>query len=138
MARWERQDRPTNLVDAAPQNPSTLPGIAFFVFAIIHIFAFPILAALVESHLYGTVSKSRQLKPDHDNQDADVSISNFTKRYEPSWWARNISARLGKKKETVVAVNNLDLEVPRGQIMVLLGGKIKSQCSAWKLLNYFF
>lgn len=50
-----------------------------------------------------------------------VRLERFTKQYKPSWWARNIATKFGKRKETVVAVDNLDLVVPRGQIMVLLG-----------------
>ena len=119
--RWERQNLGTNLVEAAPENPSRLPAIAFIVFTIVQIFAFPIMGALVENYLYGTRSKGRHLlKGGETTQDA-VRLEGFTKRYSPSWWARNISSKFGKRKETVVAVDNLDLVVPRGQIMVLLG-----------------
>ncbi|KAK4691195.1 hypothetical protein P7C71_g5755, partial [Lecanoromycetidae sp. Uapishka_2] len=121
MARWERQDMPTNLVKAAPQNPSTLPGIAFFVFAIIQTFAFPIIGALIERYLYGTTSKGRQLSNGTEGSQAAVDLTDFTKEYKPSWWARNIATKFGKKKETVVAVNGLSLSIPQGQIMVLLG-----------------
>ena len=121
MARWERQDEGTNLIKAAPQNPSTLPGIVFFVFAIVHILAFPILGAIVENALYGTASKGRQLSTDTQGLQAAVRLSGFTKRYKPSWWARNVATRFGKRKEIVVAVNELNLTVPQGQIMVLLG-----------------
>ena len=121
MARWERQDVPTNLVKAAPQNPSRLPGIAMFIFAIIHILAFPILGAIIERTLYGTASKGRHLSSGMQGSDAAVQLSGFTKRYKPSWWARNIATKFGKRKETVVAVDNLNLTIPQGQIMVLLG-----------------
>ena len=59
----------------------------------------------------------------HERSTTDVSISGFSKAYRPSWWARNVSTRFGKKKETVMAVDDLSLNVPQGQIMVLLGGK---------------
>lgn len=121
MARWERQDEGTNLVKPAPQNPSTLPGIAFFVFSIIQILVFPILGAIVERALYGTASKGRQLSSGTEISKAAVQLSDFTKCYRPSWWARNIATRFGKRKETVVAVNALNLTIPQGQIMVLLG-----------------
>lgn len=121
MARWERQDMGTNLVKAAPQNPSTLPGIAFFVFATIQTLAFPIIGALIERYLYGTASKGRQLSNGSEDSQAAVELTNFTKRYKPSWWARNVATKFGKKKETVLAVDELNLTVPQGQIMVLLG-----------------
>jgi len=120
MARWERQDLPTNLVKSAPENWS-LPGIAFFVFLIIQIMVFPILGALVERSLYGTASKGRQLSSEAERSQAAVQLSGYTKHYRPSWWAQNIATRFGKSKETVVAVDDLDLTVPQGQIMVLLG-----------------
>ena len=121
MARWERQNEGTNLVRAAPQNPSTLPGIAFLIFSIIHVIVFPILGAIVERALYGTASKGRQLSPRMENSKAAVQLSDFTKCYRPSWWARNIATKFGKHKETVVAVDALNLTIPQGQIMVLLG-----------------
>jgi ATP-binding cassette subfamily A (ABC1) protein 3 len=121
MARWERQDKGTNLIKAAPENPSTLPGIAFFIFAIIQIMVFPILGAIVERTLYGTASKGRQLTNATDRSVAAVQLTGFTKRYTPSFWARNVATRFGKRKETVVAVDDLNLTIPQGQIMVLLG-----------------
>lgn len=121
MARWERKDSPTNLFKAAPENPSTLPGIVFFVFLVVQIFVFPILGALVENTLYGTTSSGRKLMAVESDSDAAVELSGFTKTYKPSWWARNIATRFGKPKDTVTAVDNLDLQIPRGQITVLLG-----------------
>lgn len=121
MARWERQDIGTNLIKAAPENPSSLPGIAFFIFAIIQTLAFPFLGAIVERLLYGTASKGRQLTSGNDRSEAAVQLTNYTKRYPPSWWARTMFKRFGTPKETVVAVDNLNLTIPQGQIMVLLG-----------------
>lgn len=121
MARWEQQDVPTNLVQAAPTNPSTLPGIVFFVFLIIQIVVFPILGAWVERYLYGTASSGRRLTTGTEALQTAVRLSSFTKEYRPSWWARNVAVRFGKRKENVIAVNNLDLDIRKGQIMVLLG-----------------
>ena len=121
MARWERQDMPTNLVKAAPQNPSTLPGIAMFIFTILHIIYFPILGAIIERALYGTASTGRQLSSGIEGSHAAVQLTGFTKSYKPSWWARNVATKFGKRKETVVAVDDLKLTIPQGQIMVLLG-----------------
>lgn len=121
MARWERQNIATDLIKAAPDNPSTLPGIAFFVFAIIQVLVFPVLGALVERTLYGTTSKGRQLTAGGEDSKAAVQLSGFTKCYRPSWWARNVTTRFGERKETIVAVNDLNLTIPQGQIMVLLG-----------------
>ncbi|KAL8935627.1 MAG: hypothetical protein Q9216_005333 [Gyalolechia sp. 2 TL-2023] len=82
---------------------------------------FPILGSVIENYLYGTRSKGRHLLKGNETTQGAVRLDGFTKRYTPSWWARNVSARLGKRKETVTAVDSLDLVIPRGQIMVLLG-----------------
>ncbi|KAL9638019.1 MAG: hypothetical protein Q9164_001837 [Protoblastenia rupestris] len=121
MARWERQDMATNLLEAAPENPWSIPGIVFFVLLIVQIFTFPILGAIVERSLYGTASEGRRLSSGAGNSQPAVQLMGYTKRYTPSWWARNIATRFGKRKETVVAVDSLDLTIPQGQIMVLLG-----------------
>ena len=121
MARWERQNIGTDLVKAAPENSSTLPGIAFWIFAIIQTLMFPVLGAIIERKLYGTASKGRQLSTGVERSESAVQLFGFTKCYQPSWWARKVAARFGKRKETVVAVDQLDLTIPQGQIMVLLG-----------------
>lgn len=91
------------------------------MFLIIHIFAYPIAGALVERFLYGTASKGRKVVFNSDSSQAAVQLTDFTKRYTPSWWGRNVARRFGKTKETVIAVNQLSLSIPQGQIMVLLG-----------------
>ena len=121
MARWERQDLPTSMLKAAPEDPSTLPGIAFFIFFIIQIIVFPILGAMIERSLYGTASKGRKVVSEDQGSLNAVNLSGFTKVYKPSWWARNVASRFGKKKDLVVAVDNLDLDIRQGQITVLLG-----------------
>lgn len=121
MARWEQQNVPTNLVKSAPTNPWTLPGITLWIFLIVQIIAFPILGALIERALYGTASKGRKIGPEHVDSHTAVQLSGFTKIYRPKWFARNIASRFGKRKDNVVAVNDLNLTVLQGQIMVLLG-----------------
>jgi ATP-binding cassette, subfamily A (ABC1), member 3 len=119
MARWERQDLPTNLVKKAPQNTSALPGIVLWIFLIIQIVAYPILGAWVERALYGTASKSR--KTTHLDDFTAVSLRGFTKEYPPSRLARLRAIFTRKRLTTVLAVNDLTLDATRGQIMVLLG-----------------
>ena len=122
IARWERKNIGMNLVKSAPENTWTLPGITFFVFSIIHILVFPVLAAWIERLLHGTASKGRRLTSDQKNAHGAVQLSGFTKRYSPSAWARGMAAfALSKRKEEVTAVEGLDLSIPQGQIMVLLG-----------------
>ena len=120
MARFETQDVGTSLLRAAPDNPWTLPGIILWVFLIIQIFAYPILAAIVERALWGTASSGRRLL--YDESASAVELTNFTKVYKPNWFAQTFGFLIRRKrKETVTAVNDLNLTVLPGQIMVLLG-----------------
>lgn len=112
---------PTNLTKAAPNNTHALPGITFLVIIFIQIFVFPVLGALVENGLYGTTSKGRKLLVNNDNSQPAVTLAGFTKRYVPSWWARNIARRFGKTKDIVVAVDNLDLTISQGNLVCILG-----------------
>lgn len=120
MARWERQDLGTNLVKAAPENPWTLPGIAFFIFSVLQILAFPVLGAFVERALYGTASKSRTITNSSES-DTAINLNEFSKEYRPSWIAKNIGPLFGSRKQNVLAVKNLTFKAMKGQIMVLLG-----------------
>ncbi|PGH12947.1 hypothetical protein AJ79_03920 [Helicocarpus griseus UAMH5409] len=119
MGRWERQNLPTNLVEAAPENPWTIPGIALWILLIVQIIVYPILGACVERVLYGTTSKGRK----HTTSDTApaVSINGFSKEYRPNWFYKNIAPLFGSHRHTVLAVNNLSLNVVKGEIMILLG-----------------
>ncbi|KAL4895995.1 hypothetical protein BDV59DRAFT_199218 [Aspergillus ambiguus] len=119
MARWERQNLPADLTKAAPSNPWSLPGIILWILLIVQIIAYPILAALVERFLYGTRSRSRQTS--NSDSATALSIKQFTKLYRPGWFYRNVAARLGSNRRSVLAVDKLTMDVTKGQIVVLLG-----------------
>ncbi|PLB35764.1 putative ABC transporter [Aspergillus candidus] len=119
MARWERQNLATNLVEAAPQNPWTLPGIALWILLVIQIIVYPVLAAVAERILYGTTSKNRQATT--SDTSAALSLNAFSKEYQPGWLYRNIASRFGSNRSSVLAVNGLTMDVTKGEIMVLLG-----------------
>ncbi|GKT44087.1 ABC transporter A family member 3 [Colletotrichum spaethianum] len=133
MARWEREDLPTNLAEVAPGSPWQLSGIILWVFLIIQIFAYPLLGALIESYLHGTTTKGRKIvfnptksrdggiaadgpRPD----DTAVRLQGFTKIYSPSR-IRRLFSFISRPRDHVRAVDNLTLEVRRGQILCLLG-----------------
>ncbi|RMD40944.1 hypothetical protein DV735_g4216, partial [Chaetothyriales sp. CBS 134920] len=120
MARWERQDLGANLVQSAPKNTSALPGIAMWVFSILHIIVFPILGAWVERTLYGTASKERSCSVANDSEPA-LSLKGFTKRYPASLQKRVWSFLTRKPAPTTLAVDDLSLDVPRGSLQILLG-----------------
>lgn len=123
VARFERVLRSTNLVQGAPDyndHTSTLPGIVFWIFLIVQTFAFPVLGALVERWLYGTVSKER--KTSTSSADHSIVLSSFSKHWTPSWFKSKVLTKIGvKAPETVIAVNDFSIKARRGQIMVLLG-----------------
>jgi ABC-type multidrug transport system fused ATPase/permease subunit len=120
MARFERPGLATNLLKSPPENKSTLPGIALILFLLVQLLLYPLLAALVERSWHTAASQSRKLAPQPDGA-APVIIQNFSKQYRPSWFLRNVWRLFAKPADTVMAVDNLSLTVPRGQIMVLLG-----------------
>ena len=116
MARWERQNLGTNLVKAAPENTSSLPGIVLWIFLIIQIVVFPIIAVYVERSLYGTTSKER--RTDCSNSTTAVALHEFTKEYPPTFATRVWALLTRKPAQNVIAVKNLTVEAMRGQIMV--------------------
>lgn len=120
MARYERKSRATNLVEAAPDSPWGLPGIVLLFFFVLQILIYPLLGAVLERYLYPTTSKGRKLSTQADSFDP-VRLENFSKHYRPGRFSQFFSRFFGTRKETVVAVNDLNLTVRRGQIMALLG-----------------
>ncbi|GAD91978.1 ABC transporter [Paecilomyces variotii No. 5] len=119
MARWEKQNLPTNLLKAAPENPWTVPAIVLWVLLIVQIIVYPICAALVERSLYGVTSNTRNTKT--LNGQTAIRIDSFTKVYRPNWFYRNVASMLGSRRQIVLAVDDLSFDVIEGQIMVLLG-----------------
>ncbi|KAF2792643.1 P-loop containing nucleoside triphosphate hydrolase protein [Melanomma pulvis-pyrius CBS 109.77] len=123
VARFERLKQPANLVQGAPDYKShvwTLPGIAFWIFLIIQTLVYPILGALVERWLYGTVSKERKMQT--SSPDYSIVLSSFSKHWTPSWFRAKVLSKIGiAPPETVIAVNDLSIKARKGQIMVLLG-----------------
>lgn len=123
IARWERTLQPANLIKSPPDYKHitwTLPGIAFWIFCVVQILAYPVLGALVERWLYGTISKER--KTVTSSQEHSIILSSFSKHWTPSWFRTHVLAKIGiKPPETIRAVNDFSIKARRGQIMVLLG-----------------
>jgi ATP-binding cassette subfamily A (ABC1) protein 3 len=129
MARFEAANKPTDLIKAPPNAPWKLPVLALWVFLIIQILVYPIIGAVIEQSLYGTASKARKMNYNASLSDEAspeskpaIKLTSFSKHYIPSWWSRKVAPKFGREKsETVKAVNDLSLDVLRGQILVLLG-----------------
>jgi ABC-type multidrug transport system ATPase subunit len=121
IARFEHLAVPVNLLRHPPGGTSDLEPIVQWVFFIIQIPGYQLLGALLERYFYGTASKARVISWQDEGATNSVTLSNFTKVYHPNFFHRRIAPLFGRRKETVIAVNNLTLTVAKGQIMVLLG-----------------
>lgn len=115
IGRFEKEREGASLLRAPPNQHSKLPGIALFIFLVVQIIGYVLLGALVEKWLYGTGSSNHQSTADPNNA---VELRKFTKRYTPSFLGNLLA---GGKKETVTAVDRLDLNIRKGQVLVLLG-----------------
>jgi ATP-binding cassette, subfamily A (ABC1), member 3 len=121
MARFETQNVATKLLKGPPQSPWNVPGIVFWIFLIIQIFVYPMIAAIVERSLYDTASKGRTLSWQLGETTNPVRLTNVTKHYLPNGFLRYIAPLFGHKTKPVVAVNNLTMTATKGQITVLVG-----------------
>ncbi|WPH00997.1 Hypothetical protein R9X50_00383100 [Acrodontium crateriforme] len=122
MAYWQKHDLAADLSSAAPEAPWRLAGYVFFVFCIIQIFIYPVIGAILERSLYGTGSKARTLRYADKTSPETVKISSLTKDYSPNWFQKRVTPLFTKKPAEIVhAVNQVDMSVLRGQIMILLG-----------------
>ncbi|KAI0407227.1 hypothetical protein F4802DRAFT_45445 [Xylaria palmicola] len=123
IARWERKELPADLTGTPPENPWELPGIVFWVFLIIQIFAYPLIGAYLERVFHGTTTKGRTILRDQDVAAAEgdaVRLDGFTKIYKPSP-LRRLFSFISKPRDPVVAVDHLSMSAGRGQILALLG-----------------
>lgn len=123
IARWERKELSADLARTPPDNPWELPGIVFWIFLIIQIFAYPLIGAYLERVLHGTTTHGRTILRGQEvataPQDA-VRLEGFTKIYKPSAFRRLFSF-ISKPRDAVVAVDGLSMSAGRGQILALLG-----------------
>ncbi|KAH6642349.1 hypothetical protein C7974DRAFT_99830 [Boeremia exigua] len=93
-----------------------LPLYIHWIFLIIHILVFPMLAFGVEHLLFSTASQHRLFAPPALAGGPTVTLSSFGKTYQPGFFAR-----LFKRRKAVHAVTSLDFTAYPGQILCLLG-----------------
>ena len=119
FGRFEKKHQAASLTKSPPDQASTVPALVLFIFLIVQIIGFAVGAVYVEKWLYGTESAGhRSSNPDLIAPGNAVELRAFTKRYKPSMLGNLLAAG---KKETVTAVNKLDLDIRQGQVLVLLG-----------------
>lgn len=132
MCRYEEQALPINLLQAAESKPhklstSRVPGFLFWIFLVLQIIIYPVLAIVTEKWVHGSTSRARTMGSNtdsqslHDNtEDSLVAIetTGLTKIYPPAFYKRLLTR--GKAGD-VVAVQDLDMVVRKGQVVCLLG-----------------
>lgn len=134
VLRFDHKGVPANLGHSAPGNPWDLPLFVFWIFFIIQIIIYPIVAMYVERWLYGTASRRsrRNVSWRGEETATPVQLNNVTKIYQKNKFIR-FAARLGGVKlSPVVAISNLNVTALKGQIMVLVGA---NGCGKTTLLN---
>nr|POE84614.1 atp-binding cassette sub-family a member 3 [Quercus suber] len=135
MAYWQQQNLAADLSLPCPNSPWRVPGYVFFIFTVIQIIAYPLIGALIERTLYGTASKARQLRYTEDGNPETVKISGLSKHYSPSWLYRRVVSPFTKSpRQTVKAVDMVDMSVLKGQIMVLLGANGSGKSTSLDML----
>jgi ATP-binding cassette, subfamily A (ABC1), member 3 len=95
-----------------------IPGFFYLVAAIFHILLFPVLTLLSERLLYGTTSSNRRAGKQLAGAPHALRITNFSRTYRPSIWARIAP---WKRAEDVHAVSDLTFTALRGSLVALLG-----------------
>jgi ATP-binding cassette subfamily A (ABC1) protein 3 len=129
-ARWEKDSQAINMTKRAPGSPWNLPVIAFWIFFIIQIIIYPILAMFVERWLYGTAGS--RVHRNTSQPDRPIIVEGCTRIYQHSWLWNHILKLFGKKTDPVVAVSNVSLSALKGQVMVLVGA---NGCGKTTILN---
>lgn len=136
MAYWQQHNLPADLNQGPPGAPWDLPGYVFFIFCAIQLIGYPIVGALIERALYGTASKARNMSYSDSGADETVSISSLGKQYPAGgWFYQKIGSRFSKnKRETIVAVDGLNLKIRHGEIHVLLGANGSGKSTTMDML----
>ncbi|KAK0383854.1 hypothetical protein NLU13_9765 [Sarocladium strictum] len=121
MSHFEENRRPGNLTEMPPDSSWQIPGIVFWIFLLIQIFAYPLIGALIERRFYGTSTQGRQVIINDPSALGDnaVRLEGFSKTYQPSLFSRLMP--FGPKPQPVHAVKELSFNAGRGQIIALLG-----------------
>ena len=103
------------------QETFPLPVYVFWLFLVVQIVVYPILAVFVERALHGISFKGRTMTADQGLSASSVAVetTGLCKVYPPSIW-RRIFCCAGKSK-AVTAVDGLGLVAQRNQILCLLG-----------------
>ncbi|KAI9653278.1 MAG: hypothetical protein M1831_006113 [Alyxoria varia] len=121
-AGFQQRTQPAVLTEYSPATDWQVTGTTFFGLNILQIFLFPILGAYMERLLYGTASKTRKMNYNEENALETVKLDSFSKIYGTGQFKQKVLCCGRRKyKEKVTAVDDLTLNILKGQIAVLLG-----------------
>ena len=123
MARYQADGRPTDLLEPPSSSDNALPALVLWMFLLVQIIVCPGFAAWMERRIHGSAADSRSIWNGTDStsrpQDA-VVVQGLTKIYRPSLLRRMLSFVV-KPRSSTVAVENLDISIPHGTIVSILG-----------------
>lgn len=123
VARSEAQGLGANLLKVPYNSDHSLPAIVLWVFLIVQICVCPMIAAWLERWLHGVAANSRVVWRGSETEAAPadaVAVSGLTKVYRTSLLRRMFGFHHAPASE-ITAVDNLSVDIPRGQIVALLG-----------------
>ena len=130
--RYEMQGLPIDLLKAPPstqaqQVTSALPAVAIWIFLIVQIVGYPILAVVLEQRVHGISFARRTFSPSATEAGQTVALqtSGLSKTYLAPWHKRLFSC--GGQSSRVLALQGLDLVTQKRQILCLLGAN-----GSWK------
>ncbi|CAH0051488.1 unnamed protein product [Clonostachys solani] len=108
-----------SVVASLPSGHPNVSILVFWVFAVVHVVTYVLGGGLVEKFSWGTASSRRTVQP--PDLAVAVRLRQFTKTYSASALQKFFSFVTRTPPEDFTAVDQLSLEVVRGEIMVLLG-----------------
>ncbi|KAF2016665.1 P-loop containing nucleoside triphosphate hydrolase protein [Aaosphaeria arxii CBS 175.79] len=120
LAVWELQATKVDMMAEIPDNDQIrwrIPLYLHWIFLIIQIVLYPILAFVVEHFMFSTASGNRKFVIPQSEREPAVVLSGFCKTYTPSLFKKIFTGM----KEDVHAVVDLTFNAYRGQILCLLG-----------------
>ncbi|KAH8896791.1 P-loop containing nucleoside triphosphate hydrolase protein [Thozetella sp. PMI_491] len=138
-ARYEIPGIPIDLLHPPPSTAeqpviSQLPALAMWMFLVVQIVIYPILAVVFESMLHGVSFKSRTFDTSQEATDSVVALrtSGLGKVYVTPWYKRLLG---GGHSSDVNALEDLELICQRRQILCLLGANGSGKTTTLDLIS---
>jgi ABC-type transport system involved in cytochrome c biogenesis ATPase subunit len=119
--------------DDEPQERYDIATWVFFLFLILQIIFYPLLAVLAERFMHGINFKGRKIVHDQEMSSA-VDVVGLTKLYPTSWWQK---ALFWRPATGFKALDGLDLVAQKRQILCLLGVNGAGKSTTLDLLSGF-